>query len=89
MLWECGFSQAVIGISGGIDSAVTTYIAVKALGRENVSVVFMPSRYTSKDNFEDTEKLAKNIGIKLQQIPIDGMFDAFLSFLSQSTTRQA
>ena len=81
---KCGFSQAVIGISGGIDSAVTTYIAVKALGRENVSVVFMPSRYTSKDNFEDTEKLAKNIGIKLQQIPIDGMFEAFLSFLSPS-----
>ena len=79
---KCGFSQAVIGISGGIDSAVTAYIAVKALGRENVSVVFMPSRYTSKDNFEDTEKLAGHLGTKLKQIPIDGMFDAFLSYLS-------
>lgn len=79
---KCGFSQAVIGISGGIDSAVTAYIAVTALGRENVSAVFMPSRYTSKDNFEDTEKLSKNMGIKIQQIPIDSMFEAFLSFLS-------
>jgi NAD+ synthase (glutamine-hydrolysing) len=79
---KCGFSQAVIGISGGIDSAVTAYIAVKALGRDNVSVVFMPSRYTSKDNFEDTKNLSKNMGIKLEQIPIDTMFEAFLSFLS-------
>lgn len=79
---KCGFSKAVIGISGGIDSAVTAHIAVKALGRENVSVVFMPSQYTSKDNFEDTEKLSENIGIKLERIPIDGMFKEFLNFLS-------
>lgn len=81
---KCGFSKAVVGLSGGIDSAVTAYIAVKALGRENVSVVFMPSRYTSKDNFKDTEKLAKNIGVKISSIPIDGMFKEFLRFLSPS-----
>jgi NAD+ synthetase len=81
---KCGFSQAVIGVSGGIDSAVTAYIAARALGRENVSLVFMPSRYTSKDNFADTEKLAENIGAGIELIPIDGMFASFLSVLSPS-----
>ncbi|UCD88801.1 MAG: NAD+ synthase, partial [Desulfobacterales bacterium] len=79
---KCGFAKAVIGVSGGIDSAVTAHIAVRALGRKNVSLVFMPSRYTSKDNFEDTEKLAKNIGTKLEHIPIDSIFEAFLTYLS-------
>jgi NAD+ synthetase len=81
---KCGFSKVVVGLSGGIDSALTACIAVKALGRENVSVVFMPSQYTSKDNFEDTEKLAENLGIVLTRIPIDGIFKEFLRFLSPS-----
>ncbi len=81
---KCGFSKVVVGLSGGIDSALTACIAVKALGRENVSVVFMPSQYTSKDNFEDTEKLAENLGIVLIRIPIDGIFKEFLRFLSPS-----
>ena len=81
---KCGFSKVVVGLSGGIDSALTACIAVKALGRENVSVVFMPSQYTSKDNFEDTEKLAENLGIALIRIPIDGIFKEFLRFLSPS-----
>ncbi|MBW2574054.1 MAG: NAD+ synthase [Deltaproteobacteria bacterium] len=81
---KCGFSEVVVGLSGGIDSALTACIAVKALGRENVSVVFMPSQYTSKDNFEDTEKLAENLGIVLTRIPIDGIFKKFLKFLSPS-----
>ncbi|QTA90760.1 NAD+ synthase [Desulfonema magnum] len=79
---KCGFSKVVIGLSGGIDSALTAYIAVKALGPENVLTVFMPSRYTSRENFEDTEKLAENLGTELMQIPIDGMFKEFLKFLS-------
>ncbi len=79
---KCGFSKVVIGLSGGIDSALTACIAVMALGHENVSVVFMPSRYTSKENFEDTEKLAANLGVVLTQIPIESMFKEFLSFLS-------
>jgi NAD+ synthase (glutamine-hydrolysing) len=79
---KCGFSKAVIGLSGGIDSALTACIAVKALGRENVSVVFMPSQYTSKDNFEDTQKLAKNLGVALTRIPIDSIFKEFLKVLS-------
>jgi NAD+ synthetase len=83
---KCGFSKAVVGLSGGIDSAVTACIAVMALGRKNVSVVFMPSRYTSQENFEDTEKLAANLGIALTKIPIDGMFKEFLRFLAPSFT---
>ena len=79
---KCGFSKVVVGLSGGIDSALTACIAVKALGRENVSVVFMPSQYTSKENFEDTQELAENLGIVLTRIPIDGIFKEFLRFLS-------
>ena len=79
---KCGFSKAVVGLSGGVDSALTACIAVKALGRENVSVVFMPSQYTSKENFEDTDKLAENLGIELTRVPIDGIFKEFLRFLS-------
>lgn len=81
---KCGFSKAILGLSGGIDSALTAAIASLALGRENVLAVFMPSRYTSKDNYQDTKKLADNLGIDLIQIPIDGMFKEFLRFLSPS-----
>lgn len=79
---KCGFSKVVIGLSGGIDSALTAYIAVKALGPENVMTVFMPSRYTSKENYEDTEKLAQNLNIQYIQIPIDEIFEAFLCHIS-------
>ena len=81
---KCGFKKVVIGLSGGIDSAITTYIATMALGKENVSTVFMPSQYTSKDNYEDTKELAKNLGIGLVTIPIDGMFKEFLKYTSPS-----
>ena len=79
---KCGFSKVVIGLSGGIDSALTACIAVRALGPENVSVVFMPSPYTSKENYEDTKKLAENLGLTLITIPIESMFKEFLRFLS-------
>jgi NAD+ synthetase len=79
---KCGFSKVVVGLSGGIDSALTACIAVRALGRENVSAVFMPSQYTSTDNYEDSQRLAYNLGIPIQQIPIDGMFKEFLKSLS-------
>lgn len=79
---KCGFKKAIVGLSGGIDSAVTASIAVKALGRENVSVVFMPSNYTSQENFEDTAKLSENLGISLAEIPINDMFKEFLRFIS-------
>lgn len=79
---KCGFSKVVIGLSGGIDSALTAYIAAQALGKENVLTVFMPSRYTSRDNYEDTEQLAENMSVELIRIPIDGMFEEFLGAIS-------
>lgn len=78
---KCGFSTAVVGLSGGIDSALTLYLAVQALGKENVNAIFMPSAYTSRENFEDTKALAKNLGVKLSTIPIDEIFKTFLKYL--------
>lgn len=78
---KCGFSKVVIGLSGGIDSAVTAAVAVEALGPANVATVFMPSHYTSKDNFEDTAALAANLGVDYRVLPINDMFQAFLGHL--------
>lgn len=73
-----GFSKTVIGISGGIDSALTALIAVDALGKENVVGVFMPSQYTSNASEEDSHLLAKAMGIKLVVIPIKEVFQTYL-----------
>jgi len=75
---KCGFKKVVIGLSGGIDSALTAAVAADALGAENVSTVFMPSEYTSSDNDEDTKGLAENLGCHFDVVPIAPMFDAFL-----------
>ncbi len=75
---KCGFSKAVVGLSGGIDSALTAVIARKALGAENVSAIFMPSLYTSEENYEDTKKLAENLGIKFYTVPITDLYERFL-----------
>jgi NAD+ synthase (glutamine-hydrolysing) len=77
---KCGFRSAVVGLSGGIDSAVTAVIAVEALGAENVIGVSMPSPYSSRGSVEDARALARNLGIKLLEIPIA---DAFRDFKSQ------
>ncbi|MCE1246709.1 MAG: NAD+ synthase [Firmicutes bacterium] len=69
-----GFKQVVIGISGGIDSALVAAIAVDALGQDNVTGIFMPSKYTSDISRDDSFKLAENLGFKLLSIPIDDMF---------------
>jgi len=71
-----------VGLSGGIDSALTACIAVQALGKENVIAIFMPSQYTIKENFEDTKELAVNMGIKLFHVSIEGIFKKFLQELS-------
>ena len=79
---KCGFARAVVGLSGGIDSALTACIAAEALGAENVQTVFMPSGYTSADNYTDTQALARNLGIGYQVMPIDEIFAAFVRQLS-------
>jgi NAD+ synthase (glutamine-hydrolysing) len=78
-----GFRQAVIGLSGGIDSSLTATIAADALGPENVTGVAMPSRYSSEESLADAQMLAANLGIDLRTIPIDGTFQAYLDMLEQ------
>src|SRR6266699_3276195 len=74
---KCNFHSAVIGLSGGVDSAVTAVIAVDALGAENVIGVSMPSPYSSRGSIEDARKLAHNLGIKFLEIPITNAFATF------------
>lgn len=76
-----GFQKTVIGISGGIDSALVTTIAVDALGKDRVIGVFMPSRFTSQDSISDAKNLAQNLGIKLLEIPIEEIFSSYLKTL--------
>ncbi|NLW32932.1 MAG: NAD+ synthase [Fibrobacter sp.] len=78
---KCGFKKALVGLSGGIDSAVTSALAVQALGPENVWGITMPSRYSSEGSFRDSEKLAKNLGFKISTIPIDDIYSLFLNSL--------
>jgi len=70
---KCGFSQAVIGLSGGIDSAVTCCLAAAALGTDNVLALSMPSQFSSPGSVEDARTLAKNLGIRFQIVPISGL----------------
>jgi NAD+ synthetase len=82
-LHKCGFKSAVIGLSGGIDSSLVACIAADALGRENVLGVSMPSQYSSRGSLEDARKLAENLGIKYEVIPIQPPFESFKNQLSQ------
>ncbi len=74
---KCGFSQAVLGLSGGIDSALVAAIAAAALGKENVLGVLMPSPYSSDHSIQDAEQLVTNLGIKSQQLPIKKAMTAY------------
>jgi len=76
-----GFSRAVLGISGGIDSSLGAVVAAEALGPENVTGVLMPSRYTSDLSNTDAAALAKNLGIDTQTVPIGPAFDAYEEML--------
>ena len=80
-LHKCGFQSAVIGLSGGIDSAVTAAIAVEALGAENVRGVAMPSQYSSQGSLDDAESLAKSLKIKYDIVPIESIFEKLKSQL--------
>ena len=73
---KCGFKSAVLGLSGGIDSAITAVIAVDALGKENVRGVSLPSQYSSQGSLDDARIIADNLGIQYDVIPIQPMFVA-------------
>ncbi|OGP95330.1 MAG: NAD+ synthase [Deltaproteobacteria bacterium RBG_16_47_11] len=79
-----GFQRVLVGLSGGIDSALTAAIAVDALGKEGVVGGAMPSQYSSRESLEDAKLLAKNLGIRFLTIPITEVFQAYLKTLSPS-----
>src|SRR5207249_8617054 len=76
-----GFKKVVLGLSGGIDSALTACIAVDALGSQNVVGVLMPSEFSSRGSLADSEQLGKNLGIELLTIPIQDVLQAFKTAL--------
>jgi NAD+ synthase (glutamine-hydrolysing) len=80
---KCGFKKAVIGLSGGIDSAVVAVIAADAIGRENVTGVAMPSPYSSHDSVGDARALARNLKIELETIPIGEVYGSYLRTLRE------
>ncbi|HEU4495350.1 MAG TPA: NAD+ synthase [Rubrobacteraceae bacterium] len=79
-----GFSRAVLGLSGGIDSSLCAVVASRALGPQNVTGVLMPSRYTSEASNTDAEAIAKNLGIDTQVVPIGPAFDDYRKMLEGS-----
>jgi NAD+ synthase (glutamine-hydrolysing) len=79
---RCGFSQALLGLSGGIDSALVACIAARALGPDRVLGVAMPSRYSSPSSLADAEALARNLGIDFTVIPIEPMLSSYLDALA-------
>ena len=77
-----GFTGVVIGLSGGVDSALTLAIAVDALGADNVEAVMMPSRYTADISLQDAEAEAASLGVKYDVLEIEAVFDSFLTTLA-------
>ncbi len=75
---KMGFTKAILGSSGGIDSAVTLALAVAALGRENVRAILMPSQYSTGHSVSDAEQLSRNLGNPYDIIPIKDIYDAFM-----------
>jgi NAD+ synthetase len=71
---KCGFKSVILGLSGGIDSALTAVLAADALGKENVLGVAMPARYSSEGSLTDAGALAKNLGIRFEVLPIEPVF---------------
>jgi NAD+ synthase (glutamine-hydrolysing) len=79
---KLGFQKGILGLSGGIDSAVTAVLATEALGAENVRVLLMPSQFSSDHSVNDAKILAENLGIQYDIVAIKPVFDAFESSLS-------
>lgn len=80
-LRRCSFSKAVVGLSGGIDSAVTCALAVRAIGSQNVMGVTMPGPFSSKGSVDDSRQLARNLGVTLHEVPITSIYNQYLSEL--------
>jgi NAD+ synthase (glutamine-hydrolysing) len=81
---KCGFNKVLIGLSGGIDSSIVAYIAMKALGPENVTGISMPSPYTSELSKRCARALAENLGIHFDEIPIETIFNSYKTALSSA-----
>ncbi len=86
---KSGFNKVVIGLSGGIDSAIVAAIAADALGGENVVGVSMPSRYSSEGSKTDAQRIAENFKFRLLNIPIEKIYQAYLDTLSEPCTGTA
>jgi NAD+ synthase (glutamine-hydrolysing) len=83
------FSSVVIGLSGGIDSALTLALAVDALGADRVKTVMMPSRYTAQMSLDDAQEMADNLGVEHNVIAIDSLFELFVDSLSEQFSGKA
>ncbi len=81
---KCGFKKALLGLSGGIDSALTAAVAVEAIGEDNVLGVLMPSPYSSNGSIDDALKLARNLGIQTITIPIEKIMESYSHSLADS-----
>jgi len=79
---KLGFTKAILGLSGGIDSAVTAVLAQRALGKENVRVLLMPSQFSSDHSVNDARQLAENLGIQYDIIKIESVYKSFMEQLS-------
>lgn len=79
---KCGFKQVLVGLSGGIDSSLVACVATEAMGSDNVMGVSMPSPYTSQMSKEDSRKLAENLGIRFEEIPIEELFATYKKVLA-------
>jgi NAD+ synthase (glutamine-hydrolysing) len=86
---KCGFSRALIGLSGGIDSSLTAAIAVDAVGRENVTGVGMPGPYSSEGSVTDAREMAERFGIRFEIIPITGAYQQFIQELAPAFAGRA
>jgi NAD+ synthetase len=83
---KCGFKSAIVGLSGGIDSALVGVLAADALGAENVLGVAMPARYSSEGSLSDAAALAKNLGIRYEVLPIEPVFKSVEAQLQKAFT---